>query len=84
LLIDPWVEDAPCKGVDTDVFFPERGKAHVSEKIIKPLCRECPVQQKCLNYALKHDITEGYYGGFSGKQRRAIKSASRRGKVLVN
>jgi WhiB family redox-sensing transcriptional regulator len=82
-MINPWVEDAPCKGIDTELFFPERGKAHISEKVIKPVCGTCPVRQQCLDYAIDLDMSEGYYGGLSGKQRRAIKSARRKGKVLI-
>jgi WhiB family transcriptional regulator, redox-sensing transcriptional regulator len=76
-LIDSWVEDAACKGMDVNLFFPELGKSHISEKVVKPICNSCPVQQSCLNYALKNDLNNGYYGGLSGKQRRIIKSKRR-------
>lgn len=80
-MIDSWVEYASCKGMDTDLFFPERGKTHIAEKTIKPLCKNCPVQQKCLNYAIDNDMKEGYFGGLSGAQRRSIKRLRRQQKA---
>jgi hypothetical protein len=35
------------------------------------LCRRCAVRSQCLDHALHHEITSGYFGGESPSVRRA-------------
>ena len=66
--------DALCAQVDNDVFFPEGQGASV--RVAKLVCRRCDVQQDCLDYAVKHKIVHGVWGGMADRERRAYRRAS--------
>lgn len=65
-----WHEQALCRQVDQDLFFPEVGE---SNSAAKRVCRVCDVAAECLEYALANDIRHGIFGGLSGNQRRLLK-----------
>jgi WhiB family redox-sensing transcriptional regulator len=65
-----WQDQAACKGVDTELFFPERYKG-VSESIVA-LCADCPVAPDCLHWAVHHELL-GYWAGTSAKRRVTIR-----------
>lgn len=65
-----WMSDAACKGASDDLWFPERGEpAHHA----KAVCRECPVRQACLDYAIENGERWGIWGGMTVRERRAEK-----------
>jgi len=74
-----WREQAACRGVELDVFYPERGqKAGPARQV----CARCPVCQPCLEYALSNleyalsnRITHGIWGGLTERERRPLQSA---------
>jgi WhiB family redox-sensing transcriptional regulator len=73
LLVDlderPWAAYASCREADPDLFFPaEAGDATDALKI----CRGCPVQAECLDWALEMRITYGVWGGATERDRRRI------------
>lgn len=71
-----WTNDAACKGVDPNLFFPTRGSNSlngVAKAAIKQYCNECPVRLQCLDYALVNN-EPGIWGGTSQFQRRRMKS----------
>lgn len=65
-----WREDAACRGVDTDVFFPvteeEAGPA-------KTVCASCPVREECLEFALQTRQEDGVWGGLTETERRRLR-----------
>jgi WhiB family redox-sensing transcriptional regulator len=65
---DAWRLEAACRGMDTELFFPERGEATAPAKAT---CAECPVTEPCLEAGL--DETFGIWGGVSVRERRRIK-----------
>jgi WhiB family redox-sensing transcriptional regulator len=66
-----WVEDSLCSQVDVgDVFFVPKGG---STKPAKMICAACPVATQCLQYAIDHDERFGIWGGFSERERRALR-----------
>jgi WhiB family redox-sensing transcriptional regulator len=67
----PWVDDAKCKGMDVDLFFPAVGGGGVPDAV--QVCNGCPVRVDCLDYALTHNIVEGIWGGLTGRDRKAIR-----------
>ncbi len=68
---DPaWNNFANCLGVDSDLFFPERG---ASTKEAKEVCRGCVVREDCLEYALQNGEKFGIWGGMSERERRRIR-----------
>ena len=64
-----WHEKARCKGWDPEIFYPDRGVPSASAKAV---CKECPVQPDCLEYALTKDERFGIWGGLSERERRKI------------
>lgn len=72
----PWRREAVCAQTDPEVFFPEKGGRSTAAKRI---CNggngvaECPVRDKCLEWALEHDERFGVWGGKCERERRALK-----------
>lgn len=69
-----WFGDALCAEIDPELFFPEKGG---STRDAKRMCRTCPVQVECLDYALKTGERFGIWGGFSERERRSMGRAAR-------
>ena len=65
-----WQDQAECKGVQIDLFYPERGQPVVS--LVKDLCANCEVRHDCLEYALHHE-RHGVWGGTTESQRDVIR-----------
>jgi len=61
-IFDPAVAmaDTPCRLVDPEVFFAEQP---ADVEYAKSLCRECPVQDLCLEAALDRREPWGVWGG---------------------
>jgi WhiB family redox-sensing transcriptional regulator len=74
-----WTIDALCAEVGPSAFFPKRGGSTADAKAI---CAQCPVREKCLEWALSCEAGEmngadwmasyGIYGGLSAQERRAV------------
>lgn len=65
-----WQTQGLCRGVNPDLFFPERG---ASTREAKEVCKGCPVRPECLEYALKTGQKFGIWGGLSERERRRIR-----------
>ena len=74
-----WMEKGLCLGMDTELFFPEKGDNAAAEGA-KAICDKCKVKQTCLNWAMTNEIWHGVWGGLSGNQRYTMAKNSRRGK----
>jgi WhiB family redox-sensing transcriptional regulator len=68
-----WYDAAECKGLDPDMFYPERG---VSTDEAKQVCAMCPVQVQCAEHAIVTMEKNGIWGGLSERQRKTIRAAS--------
>ena len=66
-----WRYRAACRGADLGVFFPGRGE---SAEPARRICASCPVRQPCLEFALRHGITHGIWGGLAERDRRALRT----------
>jgi WhiB family transcriptional regulator, redox-sensing transcriptional regulator len=66
-----WHADANCRGLDPELFFPERGEI---SSAAKDVCHRCDVQVECLTFALNSGEHFGIWGGMSERQRRRIRS----------
>ena len=64
-----WKDDAECRDADPDMFFPPEG---VNIREARAVCARCPVQEQCLEYALKHNIEFGVWGGMSRREREIL------------
>ena len=63
-----------CRGMDPDIFFPDRGE---SLSPAKAICAECIVQVECLEYALDNRERFGVWGGTSERERRRLRRSRR-------
>lgn len=61
-----WMDWASCAEVGGDAWFPEKGGNATRAKAI---CRSCPVQAECLDYAEANNILSGVWGGLSETER---------------
>jgi WhiB family redox-sensing transcriptional regulator len=69
-----WHQEAACAGAGVKAFF---SGTHVDIQRARGVCRECPVQAPCLQYALGDPDLEGVWAGTTAKERRVM----RRGRV---
>lgn len=66
----PWRNQALCREVDPDAFFPERGQ---SARAAKRVCQDCEVRTPCLDYALEANERHGIYAGLSVRERDRLR-----------
>lgn len=73
-----WRTSAACRGVDPNLFHPERGEPASACNAAKAVCNTCPSAQPCLIYALSNLEKYGVWGGLDTKERReAVKVLGR-------
>ena len=70
-----WRQRAACRGVDPDIFYPVTDE---DSEDAKAICRACPVQQACLEWALQSREKDGVWGGATERERRRILRRRRR------
>lgn len=78
LFVESW-EGANCTELDEpDIFFSVKTD---DIKFAQALCSDCPLVQKCIQYALDNEIAEGIWGGLTEAQRKMLrpKKTSRKG-----
>ncbi|MGH9182764.1 MAG: WhiB family transcriptional regulator [Acidimicrobiales bacterium] len=70
-----WRDDAACRSSDPDLFFPvgTTGPAISQIEAAKVVCRTCPVQAPCLEFALATNQDSGVWGGTSEEERRKLR-----------
>jgi len=66
-----WMNDAACRGMDGELFFP------IGNQPLDPeagaACQRCPVASECLTYSLRapgESVADGYWAGMSEDERR--------------
>lgn len=64
-----WMDEGRCRDHPPEVFFPSDG---VGVLHAQRICATCPVQARCLEYALEERIDHGVWGGASERERRRI------------
>ncbi len=69
---DSWRLMAACRGMDTNVFFPEKGASKHAHLRAKEICQSCVVSRQCGEYAMQWDerYMVGIWGGMTGIERR--------------
>lgn len=79
-----WKSDGLCVDVNPALFYPGRGEPTAEAKAI---CAACPVEARCLEYALEHSERFGIWGGTSEAERRKLRRVNpqpRRSPMLVS
>ena len=73
-----WTEEAICRSMDPEIFFPTRSDKK-TVRIATAACASCPVISKCLDHALRVQKNSfyGLQGIWGGTDERA------RGKILA-
>lgn len=68
---DSWRALAACRGMDTDLFYPEgRGRAlRMREDIARQICEQCPVARECRQAATEMPERYGIWGGLTEGER---------------
>jgi WhiB family redox-sensing transcriptional regulator len=69
----PWREKAKCLGMDNDIFFNSLGN---NVEKAKKICRQCPVQRQCLEWASEEQVNHGIFGGRSPLERRHFRKGA--------
>lgn len=75
-----WQEKASCRGVPTEIFFPDNpgGQDNVYDRA-REFCRQCEVTTQCLAYAMEHEKGQrsrfGMFGGLSPRERGQLEYA---------
>lgn len=67
--MENWKTQARCLDADPDIFFPPEG---VNIREARAVCATCPVQEQCLEYAIRNHIEYGVWGGMSVRQREIL------------
>jgi WhiB family transcriptional regulator, redox-sensing transcriptional regulator len=75
-----WRHEAACRAAESDLFFPvgSTGPALRQIEAAKAVCRQCPAQAPCLDFALRTGQDAGVWGATSEEERRTIRRAHRR------
>lgn len=78
-----WRHEAACLNEDPELFFPvgNTGPALMQIAEAKKVCRECPVREPCLQWALDAGQDHGVWGGMSEDERRALRRRAARSRV---
>ena len=73
--LDEWRGQASCRSADPDLFFPvgTTGPAVSQIEAAKIVCRACPVQEPCLEFALATNQDSGVWGAASEEERRMMR-----------
>jgi WhiB family redox-sensing transcriptional regulator len=61
---EPWRDAAACKGMDPDLFYPERGQNADSVQA-RRVCAGCPVRAECGTWAIENGEHDGVWGGMT-------------------
>jgi WhiB family redox-sensing transcriptional regulator len=72
-----WRDGAACRHRDPELFFPEGtvGPALLQADQAKRVCQSCPVRTSCLDFALRHGLGFGIWGGVTGEERRTLRGS---------
>lgn len=65
-----WMDDALCREVGPEVFFPD---PEMQSRAALEICRRCDVEIECLDYALRIGPVSGIWGGTTETERRRMK-----------
>ncbi|MEV0777491.1 WhiB family transcriptional regulator [Streptomyces sp. NPDC050433] len=75
-----WLRDAACADADPELFFPVGDADPAAEQVkrAKEVCHGCPVESRCLEWALNTGLTSGVWGGTDEAERRRLRRNGRR------
>lgn len=70
-----WREDATCRDLDPELFFPigVTGMAVEQIEAAKAFCRQCTAQSHCLDFAITTNQEYGVWGATTEDERRVLR-----------
>ena len=70
-----WMENAPCRDTDPEMFFPVGTTGASLEQINRAvaICSVCLAADECLNFALHTNQEFGVWGGYAEDDRRRLR-----------
>lgn len=74
----PW-QKAACRGWDTEMFFIEEG--HIAAEVtptLRDLCNDCPIFDKCFEYAVNAPSLHGFWAGTTVREREQFRARRRK------
>jgi len=74
-----WFGEAACKGL-THLMFPKEHKDITYIAEARSICKSCPVQKECLEYALEFPAAD-MHGVWAGLTSRQLAAEQRRRKI---
>ncbi len=66
------MSQAECRNVDPEMFFSNENDIYLYGEEARAVCRICPLQTACLQFALDND-EQGIWGGTDERDRKAIR-----------
>lgn len=80
--INDWQRDAACTSYDPELFFPlgSATPARAQLERARRICRSCPVQMPCLEWAIRVGVDDGVWGGLDEQERRSLRRRQRSGR----
>lgn len=76
LLEGEWKSDGACVGEESHKFFPTvkvDGEYLYTEDDAKEVCKTCPVQRECLDFAIITKSDMGIFGGYTPEERNLLR-----------
>lgn len=71
---DPtFMDQAACRGMNQDLFLPEKADAQWSYARARKVCAVCPVRVECLRFALDMREQFGMWGGCTPEERDTLR-----------
>lgn len=68
--LESWRQDAACRDLDPNLFFPSTDEQAVPAKAV---CESCPVREECLEYAIVTRQDDGVWGGLDETERKRLR-----------
>jgi WhiB family redox-sensing transcriptional regulator len=68
--VGSWLDEGACVGKFGDLWYEDRSR-HTDQAVA--ICKECPVADLCLQWALTTGETWGIWGGKTAKERENIR-----------
>lgn len=72
---EEWQAEALCKAKSNSIWFPPESadrKKKIDDAKAKSICKQCPVQQPCLEYAVANREYWGVWGGTTFEERKHL------------
>ena len=77
LVSAPFNGTQACKNVNPDIFFPEDYDDRVAVLNAKVICKDCPLTNDCLVYAVNDSSLDGIWGGTTPSERKNMRRRKR-------